>query len=158
MHVASFTLAHVHARRLTPRGQRGMNINSIFHEGQMTGFSRRLILRSGAVATVVVAAAPAFAQNKPDAAAISLFKVITVKDEIVIGLSGTELTEIGGQDAGAVARALVAKSTLTVWQYAVHKASNGDLEQAPLRKVGLISHDSLRIEPFTTPLKVLPHA
>jgi len=75
-----------------------------------------------------------------------------------IGLSGTELAEIGGQDAGAVARALVAKSTLTVWQYAVHKASNGDLEQAPLRKVGLIAHDSLRIEPFATPIKVLPHA
>ncbi|HLQ93891.1 MAG TPA: hypothetical protein VK148_28055 [Xanthobacteraceae bacterium] len=124
----------------------------------MTGFTRRLMLHSGAVATLVAAAPPAFAQIKPDAPAISLFKVITVKDEIVIGLSGTELAEIGGQDAGAVARALVAKSTLTVWQYAVHKASNGDLEQAPLRKVGLIAHDSLRIEPFATPLKVLPHA
>ena len=124
----------------------------------MTGLTRRLMLHSGAVATLVAAAPPAFAQIKPDAPVISLFKVITVKDEIVIGLSGTELAEIGGQDAGAVARALVAKSTLTVWQYAVHKASNGDLEQAPLRKVGLIAHDSLRIEPFATPLKVLPHA
>ena len=125
---------------------------------KMTGLTRRLMLHSSAVAMLVAAATPAFAQIKPDAATISLFKVITVKDEIVIGLSGTELAEIGGQDAGAVARALVAKSTLTVWQYAVHKASNGDLEQAPLRKVGLIAHDSLRIEPFATPLKVLPHA
>ena len=88
----------------------------------------------------------------------SLFEIITVKDDIVIGLSAAELSELGGEDAGAVARALVAKSTLTVWQYAVKKAENGDLEQAPLRKVGLIAHESLRVEPFTTPLKVLPHA
>jgi hypothetical protein len=131
--------------------------NRIFHEEHMTGFSRRLILRSGAAAMLMTAGAPAFAQTKPDASAISLFKVITIKDDIVIGLSGAELAEFGGQDAGAVARALVAKSTLTVWQYAVQKASNGDLEQAPLRKVGLIAHDSLRIEPYATPLKVLPH-
>ena len=88
----------------------------------------------------------------------SLFKIITVKDDIVIGLSAAELSELGGEDAGAVARALVAKSTLTVWQYAVKRAEHGDLEQAPLRKVGLIAHESLRVEPFTTPLKVLPHA
>jgi len=124
----------------------------------MTGFTRRFMLRSAAVATLATVSVEAFAQAKPDPAATSLFKVITVKDEIVIGLSGAELAELGGQDAGAVARALVAKQTLTVWQYAVHKAANGDLEQAPLRKVGLIAHDSLRVEPFTTPLKVLPHA
>jgi hypothetical protein len=123
----------------------------------MTGFTRRLMLRSGATAMLMTAWVPAFAQNKPDAPAISLFKVITVKDEIVIGLSGAELAEIGGQDAGAVALALAAKSTLSVWQYAVQKAANGDLEQAPLRKVGLMAHDSLRIEPFKSPLKVLPH-
>ena len=120
----------------------------------MTGFTRRFILRSAAAATLLTTAAvPAFAQTKT-----SLFKIITVKDEIVIGLSSAELTELGGDDAGAVARALVAKSTLTVWQYAVRKASNGDLEQAPLRKIGLIAHESLRVEPFATPLKVLPHA
>ena len=32
----------------------------------------------------------------------------------------------------------------------------GDLEQAPVHRIGLISTESLRIEPYTTPLKVLP--
>jgi hypothetical protein len=36
---------------------------------------------------------------------ICLFKVITVKDEIVIGLTDAELTALGGHDAGAVAHA-----------------------------------------------------
>jgi hypothetical protein len=116
----------------------------------MTPITRRGL----SAAAFVFAVTPAFAQAP---APVSLFKVVTVKDEIMIGLSADELSGLGGSDAGAVAKALVAKGTLTVWQYAVRKAANGDLEQAPLRKVGLIAHDSLRVEPYTSPLKVIAH-
>jgi hypothetical protein len=95
----------------------------------------------------------AWAQEK----AMNLFKIITVKDEIVIGLTPDELGKLGGQDAGAVAKALVSKGEMTVWQYAVRKNATGDLEQAPLRQVGLLANSSLRVEPYATPLKVLPH-
>jgi hypothetical protein len=37
-----------------------------------------------------------------------------------------------------------------------HKSSTGDLEQVPLHKIGLIASDALRVEPYATPLKVLP--
>ena len=104
------------------------------------------------IALTTVASA-AWAQDKPT----TLFKVITVKDEIVVGLNAAELGEIGGQDAGAVAKALAAKGELTVWQYAVRHAPNGELEQAPLRKVGLLANSSLRVEPYASPLKVVPH-
>ena len=86
---------------------------------------------------------------------VSLFKVITAKDEIVIGLTGDELKQMN-DDAGGIAKALVAKGSLSVWKYAVRKAPSGDLEQAPLQKVGLISTESLRIEPYATPLKIVP--
>jgi len=94
---------------------------------------------------------------EPVAAAdkVSLFKVITAKDDIVIGLTDDELAQMGG-NAGGVAKALVAKGTLSVWQYAVRKAATGDLEQAPLHRIGLISTESLRVEPYATPLKVVP--
>jgi len=88
---------------------------------------------------------------------MNLFKIITVRDEIVIGLTSDELGKIGGQDAGAIAKALVSKGEMTVWQYAVRKNATGDLEQAPLHQVGLLANNSLRVEPYTTPLKVLPH-
>jgi len=97
-------------------------------------------------------AAPAFAQSN-----VSLFKIVSVKDEVVIGLNATELSGLGGGDAGAVAKALKDKGALTVWQYATRKAANGDLEQAPRAKIGLMSHDSLRVEPYASPLKVVPH-
>ena len=89
----------------------------------------------------------------PDKA--SLFKVVTAKDEIVIGLSDAELAQMDG-NAGGIAKALVAKGSLSAWRYAVRKADNGDLEMAPLHKIGLISTESLRVEPYPTPLKVLP--
>jgi hypothetical protein len=95
----------------------------------------------------------AWAQEK----AMNLFKIITVKDEIVIGLTADELGKLGGPDAGAVAKALASKGEMTVWQYAVRKNPNGDLEQAPLRQVGLLANSSLRVEPYASPLKVLPH-
>ena len=100
----------------------------------------------------LLVATPAFAQGN-----VSLFKVVSVKDEVVIGLSPEELSALGGSDAGAVAKALQAKGTLTVWQYATRKAANGDLEQAPRAKIGLMAHDSLRVEPYASPLKVVPH-
>jgi len=119
--------------------------------------TRRSLLRAGA-AMLVISTVPALAQgNQKDQTMTSLFKIISVKDEIVIGLSKDEMAQMGGNDAGAVAKALSSKGSLSVWQYATRKAANGDLEQAPRAKIGLIAHDSLRVEPYTTPLKVIAH-
>ena len=67
-----------------------------------------------------------------------------------------KLAQIEGQNAGGIAKMLVGKGSMSVWQYAVRKADTGDLEQAPLRKIGLIANESLRVEPYASPLKVLP--
>jgi hypothetical protein len=85
----------------------------------------------------------------------TLFKIITVKDEIVIGLNADELSRLGGQDAGAVARALAAKGEMTVWQYGVRRGPDGSLQQAPTQKIGLLAHGSLRVEPYTTPYVIV---
>ncbi len=97
----------------------------------------------------------AFAQSQ---APVSLFKIITVKDEVLVGLNAKELQALGSEkNAGAVARALADKKELTVWQYAVRHAPSGDLEVAPLRQIGVLAHDSLRVEPYSSPLAVLAH-
>jgi hypothetical protein len=121
----------------------------------MTTLSRRHAFAGGALAMLLFTATqPALSEDK---GMTTLFKIITVKDEIVIGLNSDELAKIGGTDAGAVARALAAKGEMTAWQYAVKKAANGDLQQAPLRQVGLLANASLRVEPYASPLAVLPH-
>ena len=114
--------------------------------------SRRDRLKCGALAVFILAGAQAAQENKTD-----LFKVVTTKDEIIIGLSPEELKALGGSDASAVAHALAQKGDLTVWQYNVHRGQNGELQQAPTAKIGLLANSSLRVEPYTTPYAVLPH-
>ena len=113
----------------------------------------RLLLGVGLAGLIMecIVTQPAFSADK-----VSLFKVITSKDEIVIGLSDAELAQLEGRNAGGIAKMLAAKGSMSVWQYAVRKAPTGDLEQAPLRQVGLIASKSLRVEPYASPLKVIP--
>jgi hypothetical protein len=116
--------------------------------------SRHDRIRLGALAVLLVASATAaLAQENKT----SLFKVVTVKDEIIIGLSADELKALGGTDASAVAHALAQKGDMTAWQYNVHRGPNGELQQAPTAKIGLIANSSLRVEPYTTPYAIVPH-
>jgi len=123
------------------------------HKEVQMQISKRLLLGLGLATLIMesVVIQPAFAADK-----VSLFKVITAKDEIVIGIAEDELAQMEGKNAGGIAKTLVEKGSMSVWQYAVHKSASGDLEQAPLHKIGLIAKDSLRVEPYATPLKVLP--
>jgi hypothetical protein len=90
-------------------------------------------------------------------AKMNLFKVVTVKDEIIIGLTPEELQALGGSDASAVAHALSQKGDLTVWQYNVHRGQNGEMQQAPTAKIGLLANSTLPVEPYTTPYQIVPH-
>jgi hypothetical protein len=117
-------------------------------------FARRDVVKCGSLAVLLFAATQvAHAEEN----GTSLFKVITVKDEIVIGLSADELKALGGADASAVAHALAQKGDMPVWQYNVHRGQNGELQQAPTAKIGLIANSSLRVEPYTTPYAIVPH-
>ena len=103
---------------------------------------------AGALAAGALAcAAPASAET--------LFKIVTVKDEIVVGLNDAELKDLGG-DAGGIAKAIAAKGTLTLWQYAVTQ-KDGERMVAPRAKIGLLANASLRVEPYTQPFKIVPH-
>jgi len=99
-------------------------------------------------------AAAMFVSATP-ASAETLFKIVTVKDEIVVGLNDAELKELGG-DAGGIAKAIAAKGSLTLWQYAVTQ-KDGERQVAPRAKIGVLANASLRVEPYKQPFKVLPH-
>jgi len=116
-------------------------------------FSGLIRTFGGAVAALAITVTASTAQD----AKTSLFKVVTVKDEIVIGLSADELTALGGSDASAVAHALAQKGDLTAWQYNVHRGPNGDLQMTPSARIGLLAHASLRVEPYSSPYAVSPH-
>lgn len=112
-----------------------------------------LLLCAGIMGLTMSITGTAFAQEST-----SLFKIITVKDEIVVGLTASEIARLKGNDVSAIGKALAADGELSLWQFAVRKAADGSLEQAPLRRVSILGHDSLRIEPYATPLKIIPAA
>ena len=99
-------------------------------------------------ATILAATAPAFAET--------LFKIVTVKDEVIVGLSDAELKELGG-DAGAIAKAIASKGAVTLWQYAVTQGKDGERAVGPRARIGVLANNSLRVEPYQQPFKVLPH-
>jgi hypothetical protein len=112
-------------------------------------------LLCGALALLLMTAT--HTARSQDKATTTLFKIITVKDEVVIGLNADELDRLGGRDAGTVARALVANGEMTVWQYGVRRGPKGELQQAPTQKIGLLANSSLRVEPYTTPYTIVAH-
>jgi len=85
-----------------------------------------------------------------------LFKIVTVKDEIIVGLNDAELKDMGG-DAGGIAKAIASKGALTLWQYGVRQAKDGERQMAPMQKVGVLANASLRVEPYKQPFAVQPH-
>ncbi len=146
-----------HAIKATPDSSRQRpdvkDTCAIAHQGQNM-FSLRDRLKCGALAALILGGAPAaWAEDTRT----NLFKVITVKDEIIIGLTADELKSLGGADAGAVAHALAQKGDLTVWQYNVHRGPGGELQQTPTAKIGLLANSSLRVEPYATTYAVVPH-
>ena len=118
---------------------------------------RREILSCGSLAVLLSITPGLITAALAEESKTSLFKVVTVKDEIVIGLSTDELKALGGTDASAVAHALAQKGDMSVWQYNVHRGANGELQQALTAKIGLIANSSLRVEPYTTPYAIVPH-
>ncbi len=120
----------------------------LFQRGKFNGVASAFV-----TAFLVANASASHAQESKT----NLFKVVTVKDEIVIGLSDEEMKVLGGSDASAVAHTLAQKGDMTVWQYNVHRGPNGELQQAPIAKIGLLANSSLRVEPYTTPYAIVPH-
>lgn len=101
------------------------------------------------------ASAPALAAPETE---VALFKVVTVKDEIVIGLTADQIGGIGSRDAAAVARSVTDRGSLEVWRYTVAKGATGDLINVPLARIGLMPAGLVRIEPYTTSLAIVPPA
>lgn len=119
----------------------------------MTPIARAMLHCTAAALITLSVSDAAWSQH----VATTLFKIITVRDEIVIGLDQNELAKLGGADAGAVARALAQKGEMTAWQYGVRRGPNGEPQQVPTAKIGLLAHSSLRVEPYATSYPIVPH-
>lgn len=118
----------------------------------MSTRSRQTVLALGLAGLLVeaVVSHPAFAVGK-----VTLFKVVSPQNEIVIGLTKAELAQMPGKTPDAVEQALRSAGALQVWQYGVRRGVSGVMEQAPVRKIELSAQPDTHIESYLSPLKVV---
>ncbi|HEX2116536.1 MAG TPA: hypothetical protein VHM01_19185 [Alphaproteobacteria bacterium] len=112
-----------------------------------------------ALATMLALGTSVAGAAEPEKPKMKLFKVITQRDETVIGLKDEELRAFGpSSDLENLALRLGTAGNLVVWQYAPKKASDGQLQQAPAQRIAVFSSGISRIEPYATPLPIVAPA
>lgn len=116
----------------------------------MLTLNRRGFVRLSLAGLALSAVSPALAAGQ----GTKLFTFVGETDSIVAALTKGDAAL--GDDAGAIGKALQERGSLTVWRYAVRKAKDGELEQAPLAKISVQARGTLRVEPYRTPLRVVP--
>lgn len=109
------------------------------------GFAR--VLLTGVLISTVHPALAASPSTK-------LFTFVSESDSIVAALTKEDAAL--GDDVGAIGKALRERGSLTVWRYAVRKAKDGELEQAPLATISIQAQGNRRVEVYRTPLRVVP--
>jgi hypothetical protein len=112
--------------------------------------SKTFLPRRIVMATTLAAMALGLAAQASAADAVTLFKVISPRDEIFVGVPAAELAAMGqGAPAEAIARKVAADGQLSLWQYSVQRGTNGALVMAPVARIGVFAAGIVRIEPFT---------
>lgn len=102
------------------------------------------------VAVMLASGAAAHAEESD----MLLFKVVSVKDEVIIGLTEGQLTEAGGLNAGVVGKLLSDNGELAAWQYVVSRNDAGEPVEAPTNMISILAHGTLRVEPYQSALPV----
>jgi hypothetical protein len=116
----------------------------------MNSFHRRALVSFALLPALIVAR-----QVRAQAAApILLFKVVSPRDDVVVGIEAAQLGAGATPPVQRLAAMLAEKGQLTLWQYASQHGEGGALVQAPLRQVVVFRNELLRIEPYTTPLAI----
>lgn len=118
----------------------------------MSTRSRQTVLAIGLAGLLIdaVSSHPAFAVSR-----VTLFKVVSPQNEVVIGLTKAELAQMKGKTPEAVEKSLRDTGSLQVWQYGVRRGISGEMEQAPVRKIAIADQPEVHVEHYTTPLKVV---
>lgn len=120
-----------------------------FRPSRRTIFALAVGLAAGTEALIALAQAQA-------AGGVSLFKIVTPKDEIFVGLGAEDLDKLGpGVPVEVLAKKIAAEGQVTLWQYGVKHGEQGQLVFAPLGKVSIFAAGVVRIEPYKAAYDVM---
>jgi hypothetical protein len=105
---------------------------------------------------LLIAAMPAAALGQPAEPPVRLFRVVTARGDITIGVTPRDLAALGpGPEVERLARRIAQDGQLTAWRYEVTRAPDGSTRFATRNRVAILRQDSLIIEPYAPALPVL---
>lgn len=112
-----------------------------------------------AVCALLSLVAPGAALAQDAAAKVHLFTVVSVSDEIVVGLTEAEMPALArGNPVGVVADLLADGGRLIAWRYGPSRGEDGAIRQVAHYRVALFAGGTVRIELYRTEQEVVPPA
>jgi hypothetical protein len=106
---------------------------------------------------LAVAAAPPATAQAPSPPAVKLFKVVTTRGDLIIGITPGDLTTLGtGPEVERIARRITQDGHFTAWRYDVTRAPDGSTRFGTRLRIAVMRQDSLTIEPYAPALPVAP--
>lgn len=116
-------------------------------------------LRELLLATAVLLPVARLALNAQVAQEMRLFRLVTIRTDMLIGVSCTELSTLGaGSEAERLARRIAEEGALSAWHYVESRGHDGDARLTARQKITVRIEEALLIEPFTPTIPVVPPA
>ena len=90
---------------------------------------------------------------------VHLFTVVSAKDEIVIGLTETDVPALASRaPVSAIAGMLASDGRLTAWRYGPSRGEDGVIRQVPIYRVAIFAAGTIRLEPYASDQEVVAPA
>jgi hypothetical protein len=119
--------------------------------------SSTALLRGLLLAAAVIAPAGRLVLVQKAPAPIRLFRLVTMRADVLLGLTPHELSALGQEpELERLARRMAEAGELVAWRYVEARGPNGVARLATRGRIAVPDRDALLIERFVTAMPVLP--
>lgn len=109
------------------------------------------------LAVELLLGAPLTAAPLRGVSSLRLFRVMTMRGDLLLGLTAAELAELGpGPDTQRLVRLIAADGVLAGWQYRRMQGPDGRTCLGAFGRVAVAGQDALTVQPYLADLPVLP--
>ncbi len=100
---------------------------------------------------------PALAEATAIESPVRLFRLVTMRGDVTLGLTPAELAALGaGPEVERIARRIAQEGQITAWRYEVMRAPQGGTLFGTRSRVAVLRQDALMVEPYAAALPVAP--